>query len=475
MRTRAVLAGAARAGGDVAAARRLVSAALRDLSGALSGSASLELRSVTVKHAADLAGMDLELAGDRPADRLRAVERWREVAWRVPAVRPPHDPEQAGRVTTLRHLQSQVRDDPALAGRVRDRLRALERQVAAASWAAAGGSHTGAAAVPLGAVREALRDRDATGVVLVDHGSVLSAAVVTPRRTRWVELGPTGVVLEAVHRLTADLEARARVGSGPLVTVVEAALRASARALDDLLVRPLGLAGRTVVAPVPALAGLAWGMLPSRAGQPTMVSPSLGTWVRGARSVGSPVAHVLAGPGLPGARQECADVAAVWSTSAPAALARAGDLAACLSRADLAHVAAHGSHRPDSPLFSSLWLEDGPAFLADLERVERTASHVVVSACEAGRTLARGGDASLGLASGLLALGVTSVVASPCRVPDSTAADLMPRYHRLLADGREVDEALALAASSCDQPLAGAFVAWGSPWSARSGCGDQRS
>ncbi|SOC52541.1 CHAT domain-containing protein [Ornithinimicrobium cerasi] len=467
MRTRAVLAAADRSRGDVAAARRHVRAALRDLSAALSASASLELRSVTLTHATGLSRLDLELAGENPAARLRAVERWREVAWRVPEVRPPADPELARRVTNLRHLRQQAREDPQQAGRLRERLRSLERQVAAASWAAAGGSGTERAHVPLARVREALAARAATGVGLVEHRSHLAAVVVLRRRTRWVDLGPAAPVREAVQRLAADLEARARVGTGPMVNAVDAALRASARAVDDLLLRPLGVDGRLVVAPVPALAGLAWGVLPSRAGLPTTVAPSLGTWVRGTRSVSAPQAQVIAGPGLPGARQECAAVGAVWGTPAPTALASAEDLAGSLSRGDLTHVAAHGSHRSDSPLFSSLWLEDGPVFLADLERVERTASHVVVSACEAGRAHARGGDASLGLASGLLALGVPSVVASPCRVPDSTAAALMPRYHRLLADGHEVDEALALAASSCDLPLAGAFVAWGSPWSVR--------
>jgi CHAT domain-containing protein len=320
--------------------------------------------------------------------------------------------------------------------------------------------------VPLGRVREELRVRSATTVCFVEQDDRLCAAVMDPQRTHWVDLGPPDEVRELVHRLTADLEARARVSAGPMADVVQASLSASARALDERVLRPLRVDGRLVVVPVPSLAAVAWGMLPSRAGLPTTVAPSLGSWVRGARTIAGPRTASLAGPGLPGALEEAAAVARAWGGSAPHELARSADLAAALSASDLVHVAAHGSHRSDSPLFSSLWLEDGPVFLADLERVEGVASHVVVSACEAGRVQARGGAAALGLASGLLSLGVASVVASPCRVPDATAADLMPRYHRELARGLEVDEALAAASAASDLPLAGAFVAWGSACSA---------
>ncbi|GGK66626.1 CHAT domain-containing protein [Ornithinimicrobium pekingense] len=468
MRTRTVLATAARADGDLVEARRHVRAALADLAEALGGSASLELRAVTVQHAQDLARLDVELAGRRPAARLAAVERWNEVASRTPAVRPPAEPELAQRVARLRHLGQELRDDPGRAGELRDRIRALERQVAAASWAAGAGrgARGRPVRVPLDRVREELADRDATAVCFVEQGGArLGAAVLTARRTRWVDLGPAQEVAELVHRLTADLGARARVATGPMVDVVQSSLASSARALDDRVLRPLGVEGRLVVVPVPALAAVAWGMLPSRTGRPTTVTPSLGSWVRGARQVTRPRATGLAGPGLPGAPEETGLVSSVWGVPAPDGLARSADLAASLTAHDLVHVAAHGSHRSDSPLFSSLWLEDGPMFLADLERVERTATHVVVSACEAGRAHARGGAATLGLASGLLSLGVSSVVASPCRVPDATAAAVMPRYHRALADGLEVDEALAAASVASDLPLTGAFVAWGSPWS----------
>ena len=464
LRTRTVLAAAARAGGERDEARRLVRAALRDLATAVHASASLELRSATTVQARELAQLDLQLAGERPAARLAAVERWAEVAWRAPAVRPPADPDLARRTTALRHLRQQVSEDPGRADRLRERMRTLERQVAAASWASAGRAGTRGDVVSTTRAREQLSAHDAVAVSYVEQDGRLGAAVVGGRRVRWVDLGPADAVHETARRFAADLEARTRVATGPMVPVVETALATSARRLDELLLAPLRLGGRLVVVPTPGLVGVAWGMLPSRAGLPTTVAPTLGTWVRGARQVAAPRAAVVAGPGLPGAVAECVALAPVWGAVPPHALSTSTDLVAGLVGADLVHVAAHGSHRSDSPLFSSVWLSDGPMFLADLERVERTASHVVVSACEAGRGQARGGAATLGLASGLLSLGVGSVLASPCRVPDLTASAVMPAYHRLLAAGRPVDEAVSEAAGGCDLPLAGAFVAWGSPW-----------
>ena len=90
---------------------------------------------------------------------------------------------------------------------------------------------------------------------------------------------------------------------------------------------------------------------------------------------------------------------------------------------------------------------------------------MVLSACDSGRARCRGGPATLGLAAGLLALGVGSVVAAPCRIPDEVAAEHMPRYHGLLARGVPADEAVARAAVGA-HPLAGAFIAWGAPWRA---------
>ena len=469
LRARGVLAAAARAADDAVTARRHLRAALTDLTRTVAGSSSLELRAATHHYAQGLAALDLSVAPDSSRDRLLAVERWREAASRSPAVRPPADPELARRTTVLRHLRQQVRDDLDRAHRLRPRLRELERSVAALSWSAPGGT-AGREVVTrqqLGRALGRLRERDTSLVYLVEASGTLVAEVLAQGRMRTVELGPVAPVRELAQRLAADLETGARSHGGPMEELLHRSLRRSARILDDATLAPLLLDGRVLVVPTPSLAAVPWGMLPSRSGQPTPVAPSLTAWARQELAVPAPTVVALSGPELARARDEVARVAQAWgpTRATPVGDAAAPDLAAALGGADLVHVAAHGRHRDDSPLFSSLWLADGPYFLADLEREDRRASHVVLSACDSGRSRHRGGSAALGLAAGLLWLGVTSVVAAPCRVPDQVAAEHFPDYHRLLVAGLPADEALSRSAQRA-HPLAGAFVAWGAPWSA---------
>lgn len=491
LRVRSVRIAAARRAGHPAQARRHLRAALSDVEVALGYSASLDLRAALLVHAQELAGTDLETAGARALDRLVSVERWREIATRTPSVRRPSEPGLARRVAELRALRQQARDDPEQAGATAEQVSRLEREVAEASWSARSGAHTvtGGTAHRAAASggRAPVTSRDAVRLrerLLEQRSSLasyavaagrLGAVVVDRRSTRWVDLCPVETVLEATRRLTADLEARCRVGDGPLLRPVESALRGSLARLDDLLLGPLQLEGRLLVVPTPALSALPWGMLPSRRGSPTTIAPSLTSWGQRATEIDDPSVLALTGPGLPLATREVTAVAAAWDD--PIRVGRDGDgadhragphataeqLTRALVEHDVVHVAAHGSHRSESPIFSSLWLADGPVSLADLEQEQHGASHVVVSACDAGRSRSRGG-AALGLASGLLGLGASSVVASVCRVPDETAADLMPRYHALLSAGLPVDESLAAAVEACELPLAGSFVAWGSPW-----------
>ncbi|ANS78479.1 hypothetical protein SGUI_1083 [Serinicoccus hydrothermalis] len=472
LRARGVLAAAARAEQDHPTARRHLRAALADLTRTVAGSSSLELRAATHHYAQGLASLDLAVAPDRSRDRLLAVERWREAASRSPALRPPADPELARRTTVLRHLRQQVRDDPDRADRLRPRLRELERSVAALSWSAPGGE-AGREVVTreqLGRSLGTLRERDTSLVYVVEASGTLFAEVSVQGRMRTVELGPATPVQELARRLAADLETGARSHGGPMEELLQRSLRRTAQLLDEATLAPLGLDGRVLVVPTPGLAAVPWGVLPSRSGRPTPVAPSLTAWARPATTVEGRRVVALAGPELARAQDEVARVADAWGGTRATSLGEAGaaDLAAALGGADVVHVAAHGRHRDDSPLFSSLWLADGPYFLADLERESRRASHVVLSACDSGRSRHRGGSAALGLAAGLLWLGASSVVAAPCRVPDEVAAEHLPRYHRLLAEGIPADEALSRAAAQ-GHPLAGAFVAWGAPWSAAPG------
>lgn len=470
LRARGVLATAARAEADPATARRHLRAALLDLTEAVGASSSLELRAATHLYAEHLADLDLELAGGRARDGLLAVERWREAASRAPVVRPPADPELARRVRVLRHLRHQLVEDPVRAVTLRPRLRELERSVASLSWSAPGASGQRQAVTREDVVAgvQTAAGRSTTVVCLLVAGGRQRAIVASDGRCRVHDLGPVPAVVEAARRLAADLETCARACGGPMEQVLQVSLARSLDLLDATVLRPLDLHGRVLVVPTPALAAVPWGMLPTRRGLPTPVAPSLTSWVKAGTRVRRPRVVALSGPGLSGAEAEVGEVGRAWPGGECRPRADGDALREALATHDLVHVAAHGRHRDDSPLFSSLWLADGPYFLADLERESVRAGLVVLSACDSGRARHRGGSAALGLAAGLLSLGVGTVVAAPSRIPDGVAAEHMPRVHALLAGGTAADEALASAATDA-HPLAGAFVAWGAPWQALAG------
>ncbi|NUS50461.1 MAG: CHAT domain-containing protein, partial [Nocardioidaceae bacterium] len=133
-----------------------------------------------------------------------------------------------------------------------------------------------------------------------------------------------------------------------------------------------------------------------------------------------------------------------------------------LTDADVVHVAAHGTHQQESPLFSSLRLVDGPLYAYELEAGERPAPCVVLSACEAGLATVRPGDEGLGLTSVLLHLGSRSVLAGVARVRDDVAARVMEDVHRSMAAGTASPTALAEALSR-EEGVA-PFVAFGAAW-----------
>jgi CHAT domain-containing protein len=116
---------------------------------------------------------------------------------------------------------------------------------------------------------------------------------------------------------------------------------------------------------------------------------------------------------------------------------------AALDGAGLVHLAAHGRHEAENPLFSALDLAGGPLLGYDLPRLERAPDVVVLASCELGLTEVRPGDETLGMASALIAAGTATVVASVGRVADEPATDAMIGFHRALAAGHPPAEALA--------------------------------
>lgn len=476
LRYRRVAAVTATGRGDRRTAARHLHAAAADLHRSRAVSSSLDLRAAVTLHAGPLAQLDLETA--RPAGAgavLVALERWRSTVAETPVVRPPADPHLAARVVGLRQARRELAEQPERDD-VRRRVRSLESEVASLLWSSGGagpgegGPRTDAAhprpAEVVSRARSELRVRDTDLVGYVRGGGRLGAVVVHRGRARLHDLGPDADVDEGVRRLSADLTALASVADGPLARAVRRSLDASLDWCAARLLAPLGLGDRVLVLPCDGLDAVPWGMVPGRTGLPTTVAPSLASWLGGTSLVAAPTVLAVAGPELTWAQREVERVAATWSVAPTLGPATAEDLRSALEKHDVVHVAAHGTHHVESPVFSSVWMADGPLFLCDLERTAITSSHVVISACEAGQSRRRGASHHLGLATGLLTLGVGSVVASPCRVPDATAAEVMGRYHEHLRSGEESADALALAASASDGALAGAFQALGAPWRA---------
>jgi tetratricopeptide (TPR) repeat protein len=454
----------ATARGQVRTAGTVLRRAARDLRRAQGTSASLDLRTATAVHGRRLAELDLRLAVERgPTAVLAVSERWRAATASMPSITPPADPELARLLIELRGVQERVREDPsgdreslrAQESRVRERIRLRDWQLRDTPAARA------ERRLDRSALRTALAARDAT---LVSHfvldGAVHEVAVVGGR-ARLRHVGAVADVTSLARRTHADLQAYAAHGAGPLGGTVRASLERGLAALDALLLADLP-AGALVVAPTSATSLIPWNLLPSRRGLPTTVATSARAWLAGDTVLDEPRVAVVVGPGLPHALDEGADVSDVWGAARPGAQESVDVLRAAFMSSDLVHVAAHGRHEPQSPLFSSLRMADGPLSAHELANSGVRAAHVVLSACDVGQATLRPGDEPLGLSACLLYLGAASVVAPVCRVPDAVAAEAMTAYHRRLREGLEAAEALAVATEEGDL-LGRAFTVVGAP------------
>lgn len=154
---------------------------------------------------------------------------------------------------------------------------------------------------------------------------------------------------------------------------------------------------------------------------------------------------------LPGVIREAQGVAAVWQHARvlrDREIGGASGLLAASRDADVVHIAAHA--RTDAtggwasallvgnPKRESDWLD------AATVAASRTSARVcAVSSCRsAGVTW---GESVRGLATAWLAAGARCVVAIQWNVDDESAAEVMTRFHRLLAAGHPAGEALKLA------------------------------
>ena len=117
---------------------------------------------------------------------------------------------------------------------------------------------------------------------------------------------------------------------------------------------------------------------------------------------------------------------------------------------DVLHLAGHGRHTGENPLFSAVELVDGPWFGYDIDELRRTPSTVVLSACELGRVSVRSGEEAIGMSAAWLHAGARTVLSSPVLIADDVACDAMARWHTLLAAGAAPADALAQVSAEAD-------------------------
>jgi len=254
---------------------------------------------------------------------------------------------------------------------------------------------------------------------------------------------------------------------------VNSSLRRSLDALAGLLLEPVAGAGPLVVVSTGVLGQVPWASLPALAGRPISVAPSATKWLTSTEHGTAPAgrrpdaALALAGPDLLRSGAEAQAVAKAWpggdALVGPDATTAA--FRAAMGSATVLHVAAHGVHQPENPLFSFVRMADGPVFAHELDQTARAPEHVVLSACEVGLATIRPGDEALGLASVLLHLGTRSVIASVARVGDEVAEQAMSAYHQRLAAGADSSVALAEALVEVDADVPPPFVNFGAAWS----------
>ena len=449
------------AAGRPDSARRALSAGFRVLETHRATLGARDLRAGSGSLGADLArlGLRLALTDGRAADVLSWAERWRAASLVAPSVQPSDDTDLSRDLARWRHLSLQARETTlegrpagdlvAEIARVEDAIRNRARH--------ASGAGRPDAFEPLDhkALRAGLRD--AVLVAFTEVEGRLYAVRVDEHRSSLHELGHSAELADEIRYLSFAVRrlANASTPTGAARLALDS-LHHAAGALDARLLAPCSLPtdGPVVIVPTGSLHNLLWNALPSLHGRPITVAPSASFWLRHAGADGDrpgagatgPVG-LAAGPDLDGGRREVLDLAALYDDARcvvdDAATTEA--VLDLLGSCSVVHLAAHGTFRADSPMFSSVRLHDGPLSVYELERRRLAARTIVLPACDAGLASVHIGDELLGTATALLGLGARSVVAPMAIVPDEATAHVMMALHRGLRAGQAPAEALALA------------------------------
>ncbi|MEV7035954.1 CHAT domain-containing tetratricopeptide repeat protein [Streptomyces sp. NPDC093272] len=431
-----------------------------------------ELRARATAQGAELAALaqQASLAHGGPRRLLEWSERWRATVLSTPPTRPPADPALLTSLTAFREIASRAED----ARRQGRPVPALEREQRRLEGEIRSRTHHIHGDAPGGGDRfDPARLLDRLG-----DGRLVELAVLEGRvhvllcgqgRVRRFAGGPLAEAVAEAEHVQAGLRRLAHPGAEARLAVVEA----GGRRLEELL---LGAAadqlgsGPVVIVPPGALHRVPWALLPSLRERVLSVSPSAGSWLRARETEPPPGGRqvLVRGPGLATGGAEVPEMAGQYATArildhdeaqVPAVLRE-------LDGAGLAHIAAHGTFRADSPLFSSLRMADGPLIVHDFERLARSPYRIILSSCDTARLASVGADELLGLVTALLPLGTAGVVASSAPVNDAAVVPLMLALHKGLGAGLSLAEALrdaraALPGDAVHQATGWAFAAFG--------------
>ncbi len=411
-----------------------------------------ELRAQATAHGAELAALAQRHAARarRPRAFLAWTERWRATALAVPAVRPSADAELNAGLAALREVTSRLeearRQGVPTGALQREQLR-LEGVVRARSLQARGAAGSGRAVIDIAG----LLDQLGTGqlIEIVDVDGILHVLICGAGRVRQLTAGRTEDAIRAAEfaRFALRRLAHSRPGGDPDSAL--AILKAAGPDLQDAILGPaaghLG-DGPVVVVPPGKLHTIPWALLPALGGRTFSVAPSAGAWMR-AHAAPPPSGRqvmLARGPGLVTDGAEVPLVAQLYDevTVLSGREATAGRVLSALDGAWLAHIAAHGRFRADSPLFSSLRMHDGLLTVYDFEQLRRAPYRLVLSSCDSGVLAPVGADELLGLVSSLLPLGTAGIIAGVVPLNDHVVVPLMVTLHQCLRAGQSLAESM---------------------------------
>ena len=411
-----------------------------------------ELRAQATVHGAELAVLAQRHAAQarRPRLLLTWSERWRATAYAVPPVRPSADAELNASLAALRTVTrglDQARSQGRPSSSLQKEQQRLETEVRASALRAQGnGPWTRAPFSPADLLDEL---GPAQLIEIGDVDGDLYVLTCGSGRIRQFAAGQAGDAMKAADfaRFALRRLASSRPGDDPAsaLAILGKAGPALQQALLGQAVAQLG-DGPVIIVPPGRLHPIPWALLPALKDRVISVAPSASAWMR-AHQAPEPKHRqvVLArGPGLATGGAEVPLIAPLYDdvTVLDDAAATADKVLSALDGAWLAHIAAHGTFRADSPLFSSLRMHDGPLTVYDFERLNRAPYRLVLSSCEGGVLAPAGANELLGLVSSLLPLGTAGIIASIMPLNDEAVVPLMVELHRHLRAGKSLAESI---------------------------------